>query len=383
MIFKTPILASAELEVMGKIDEIRKRVSVGLSTPQRWTGVLRRNMLARAIQGSNTIEGYNVTFEEAVAVVEGEKIETSLDTKLALLGYRDAMTYILQLSEDKQFKFNEELIRSLHYMMISHNPTKHPGRWRPGPIFVRRAPSGERVYEGPDASLVPELMHEFVEAVQNADPSIPNIVRAAMAHLNLVMIHPFSDGNGRMGRAVQTFVLSRDGILSPPFSSIEEYLGSRSNTDAYYEILGNVGKGSWHPENDARPWIHFCLRAHYQQATTVDRRMREIARLWSDLEEELKKRGLPERMLSALYDAAIGFKVRTARYCVDEKISPQVASKDLRTLVQFGLLMPKGEKKGRIYLASPSLIQIRDNTREQRPPVGDILQGQLNLLSFN
>ncbi|MCI0405867.1 MAG: Fic family protein [candidate division Zixibacteria bacterium] len=379
MIFVTPSLIGNEIGVIEKIDEIRRRLNIALRSPMRWTGLLRRNMLARAIQGSNTIEGYNVTFEQAVAVVEGEEIETAMDTRQALLGYRNALTYILQLSEDRHFKFNEELIRSLHYMMISHDVTKHPGRWRPGPIFVRREPSGERVYEGPDAGLVPDLMREFVEGVQSANDSVPPIVRAAMAHLNLVMIHPFSDGNGRMGRAVQTYVLSRDGILYPTFSSIEEYLGSRGNTEAYYEILGEVGKGSWHPENDARPWVRFCLRAHYQQAVTVDRRMKEIARLWSDLEEELHKHKLPERMIMALYEAAIGFRVRTTRYSTMAEVSAQGASKDLHTLVKLGLLLPKGEKRGRIYIAAPVLREIRDKSREPRTPVGDVFEGQPNL----
>jgi len=380
MIFRIPTLSAIELAVVEKINEIRKRLNMALLSPKQWTGLLRRNMTAKAIQGSNTIEGYNVTFEEAVAVVEGEETDTSTDTRHALVGYRNALTYILQLSDDRQFGLNEEFIRSLHYMMTSHAVNKHPGRWRPGPVYVRREPSGERVYEGPDAHLVPGLMREFVESAQdNFDETVPTLIRAAMAHLNLVMIHPFSDGNGRMGRALQTFVLSRDGILNPVFSSIEEYLGSRGNTDAYYEVLAKVGKGSWHPENDARPWIDFCLRAHFQQAITVDRRMKEIARLWSDLEEELRKHKLPERMLSALYEAAIGFRIRTARYCAVADISAPVAAKDLRALMNVGLLIARGEKRGRVYVASPSLIALRENSREPRTPIGDILDEQLPL----
>ncbi len=63
-----------------------------------------------------------------------------------------------------------------------------------------------------------------------------------MAHLNLTMIHPFKDGNGRMARALQTLVLSREGIVSPVFSSIEEWLGK--NTLPYYNILAETGEGN-------------------------------------------------------------------------------------------------------------------------------------------
>jgi Fic family protein len=379
MIFRTPEPSPEELSVIARIQEIRKGMNWSLQTQTRWTGFLRRNQIARAIQGSNTIEGYDVTFDDAVAVVEGEEIDTLTETRLALHGYREALSYILRLSDDKHFIFNEELIRSLHYMMLSYAPTKHPGQWRPGPIFVRREPSGERVYEGPDADMVPGLMRELVLELQRADDHLPVIVKAAMAHLNLVMIHPFKDGNGRMGRAIQTFVLATDGVLNPAFSSIEEYLGSRGNTEAYYAILAEVGMGNWHPERDARPWVRFCLQAHLQQAMTVARRAREIARLWNDLEEELRRRGLDDRMLTAVYEAAYGLRVRSSRYRLQAEVSSQVASRDLRVLVDQGLLQPQGEKKGRFYVASPYLRDIRDRNREIKIPAPQIPNGQLNI----
>src|SRR6516164_8478986 len=93
-----------------------------------------------------------------------------------------------------------------------------------------RADKRNRI-RGPDHALVPALMAELVSSL-NVKSNLPSVLGAAMAHLNLVMIHPFSDGNGRMGRALQTMVLARDGILDPRFLSIEEYLGR--NTLDYY-----------------------------------------------------------------------------------------------------------------------------------------------------
>ena len=98
-----------------------------------------------------------------------------------------------------------------------------------------------------------------------------------MAHLNLVMIHPFRDGNGRMARALQTLVLSRGGIGEPAFSSIEEWLGG--NTEDYYRVLAATGAGAWHPERSAALWVKFNLRAHHIQAQTVRRRYREAGKL--------------------------------------------------------------------------------------------------------
>jgi Fic family protein len=72
-----------------------------------------------------------------------------------------------------------------------------------------------------------------------------------MSHLHVVSVHPFRDGNGRISRIVQSLVLGREGLLSPEFSSIEEYVGH--NTRQYYAVLRRVHGGSYEPERDAGP----------------------------------------------------------------------------------------------------------------------------------
>src|ERR1017187_10749233 len=101
MIHATPKLNSHEKRVMDDIEEIRRNIKCSLSTPGRWVGLLRRNAFARAIRGSNSIEGYNVTAEDAIAAVEGEEpITADRESWLAVTGYRTAMTFVLQLTKD-------------------------------------------------------------------------------------------------------------------------------------------------------------------------------------------------------------------------------------------------------------------------------------------
>lgn len=362
MLYQIQELPAEYLRVVERVDEMRLRLRFLLQQqPTRWGGLLRRSEFARAIRGSNSIEGFNVTVDDAVAAVEGEEplIDERTEAWLAVRGYREAMSYILQLSDDAHFAHHEAMLRSLHYMMMSYDLGKHPGRWRPGVIYVRRENIGDIVYEGPDAALVPGLMDELVRSL-NEGSSLPIMVRAALAHLNLVMIHPFSDGNGRMARALQTLVLAREGILSPVFSSIEEYLGR--NTQEYYAVLAEVGQGHWHPERDPIPWIKFCFTAHYRQAETLLRRSQEAGRLSSELESEIKKRGLQERMVLALHDAAFGFRVRNTTYRKAAEVSEAAASRDLGQLAAAGLLVAQGEKRGRFYLAGEWLNKIRAET---------------------
>lgn len=371
MLFSAPDLTEPEREVLEMIEGLRKALRYATAERRRWTGLLRRVLFARNIRGSNSIEGYEVSLDDALSIAlmeDEESLDAEQETKAAVIGYRNAMTYILQIADDPHFSYSEGLIKSLHFMMLHYALDKSPGRWRPGVIFVRDDDTGQIVYEGPDAIEVPELMTELV-AELNAASELPPMVRAAMAHLNLTMIHPFRDGNGRMARALQTLVLAREGILVPEFASIEEYLGR--NTPSYYKVLAQVGQGTWRPENDARPWVRFSLTAHYRQARTVQGRVDEAEQMWNHLEVLIKEHRLPERVISGLYLATVGFRVRNAMYRADAEVSDLVASRDLAALVDRGLLTPKGERRGRYYIAAEPLQAIRKSLDSRREPIED------------
>jgi Fic family protein len=282
------------------------------------------------------------------------------------------MTYVLQASQDDFTFVDEGLIKALHFMMLKHDLAKFPGRWRPGDIYVRREGTGEIVYRGPDAELVDDLVAEMLERLDDAtDRDIPVLIRAAMVHLNLVMIHPFKDGNGRMARCLQTLVLAREKIVAPVFSSVEEYLGA--NTAEYYDVLATVGQGSWNPQNDPRPWIRFSLIAHYRQAATLLRRVQEYESLWVALSHLVTERRLPERCIGPLCEAAYGFRIRRATYVKNvtvthgEAIADLTASRDLKALVNAGFFTPIGDTRGRYYVATDTLKEqwttIRDTRR--------------------
>ena len=196
-VIPTPRLSSVENGVLAMLDERRDELQNRVAEPRRWGGSLRRMAFARAVQGSNSIEGYDASLDDVAAAVDGEPtLNADVETQAALTGYRDAMTYVLQVAQDETAAVDEGLIKALHFMMLKHDLNKSPGRWRPGFIGVRNDASGQIVYEGPDAESVPGLIDGMLTSL--ADDEGPVLVRAAMAHLNLVMIHPFRDGNGRM-----------------------------------------------------------------------------------------------------------------------------------------------------------------------------------------
>jgi Fic family protein len=161
-------------------------------------------------------------------------------------------------------------------------------------------------------------------------------------------------------------------LLAPVFMSIEEYLGR--NTQTYYDVLNRVGHGSWQPANDSRPWLRFMLTAHLRQARTMLVRIRESERLWVNLEKLIQRHQLPERVMLPMFDATVGLRVRNATYRAsleesgEDSITEQTASRDFQRLVEAGLLVASGERRGRFYTASPDVSQIWLRIRADRDP---------------
>ncbi len=340
-----------------------------LRAPQRWSGLLRRTSTARAIQGSNTIEGYTVSEEDAVAAVDEEPPLTADEATWAeITAYRRVLTYVLNVATEPGFVIDAAVLRSMHFMLLDHDLSKAPGRYRTAEIFVRDDRRGVNVYAGPDGDLIPGLMSALSEELAAPGPDDP-LVRGAMAHLNLVMIHPFRDGNGRMARALQTMVLARDQVVEPTFSSIEEWLGN--NTQAYDDVLAATGRGSWQPGNDATLWVKFNLRAHHMQAQTMRRRFDEAETHWRGIDELLAGHRINERVGAALFDALLGLRVTRPSYVKLTALDERSATRDLVKAADLGLLEARGERRGRHYVAGEPLRQMRDQLRAARKPLED------------
>ncbi len=369
LLFATPELDLDDQRVLAEIDQVRASLATVLRAPKRWDGLLRRTSTARAIQGSNTIEGYTVSESDAVAAVDDEPPLTADEATWAeIVGYRRVLTYVLNVATEPGFVIDEAVLRSMHFMLLEHDLSKSPGRYCTREIFVRDDRRGLDVYEGPGADQVPGLMRALSESLASSTGEEP-LVRGAMAHLNLVMIHPFRDGNGRMARALQTMVLAQDDLVEPTFSSIEEWLGN--NTQNYYDVLAATGHGSWQPRRDATMWVKFNLRAHHMQAHTVRRRFDEAEAQWQNIDELLATHKLNERVGAALFDAMLGLRVTRPSYIKLTELDERTATRDLVAAAAAGLLEARGERRGRHYVAGAPLREIQERLRASRKPLED------------
>ena len=134
MLFQAPPLDERELDVCARLETLRAALRSQVAHERRWSGMLRRVAAARAIQGSNSIEGLNVTLDDAVAAVAGvDPMDTPPRVWRAIQGYRDALTFILQLADDPNFRYDASLLKSLHFMMTKDDLRSGPVVGGPDP----------------------------------------------------------------------------------------------------------------------------------------------------------------------------------------------------------------------------------------------------------
>ncbi|HVD38577.1 MAG TPA: Fic family protein [Solirubrobacterales bacterium] len=352
MLFQAPASSPEQQKRLDELERLRHALGDEVRTRGRWMGSLRRQVRASSIESSTSIEGFSVSPEEALALTSGRRNPDQDDEdQQAVACYARAMDHVGTLAVDPSFRWLDRVILDLHFDACYFQRDKDPGMWRTGPIGVTGA-DGTLEYRGPDAGDVVDLTDEIVTWLAESEGEGDVFVHAALAHLNLISVHPFRDGNGRIARILQSLVLARGGLGSPEFFSIEEYLGD--HTRDYYAALREAQGGSYQPQRDTTNWVRFCLDAHLAQARHRLAQVKEAADRWQRLEELTAARGWPDRLVIALEQSLLGGSDR-GKYCDEAGISPATASGDFRRLVEAGLVEQRGRTRNISYGATPAL----------------------------
>ena len=160
MLFTYRSLDRQERRVEEATARIRGELDLFVVTePRRWTGFLARMARARALVASNSIEGIDVSDDDAIAAIDREDpANTDRETWQAVIGYREAMDYILQRRRNPAFRITEDVLLAVHFMICQSDLKANPGQYRPGWVGVRNAGSGEVVHEGVDRDRLESLI---------------------------------------------------------------------------------------------------------------------------------------------------------------------------------------------------------------------------------
>jgi Fic family protein len=212
------------------------------------------------------------------------------------------------------------------------------GAWRDdrtGPMQVVSGPVGrERVhYEAPAARRINREMRAFLNWFNGAD-TVDLVVIAALAHLWFVTIHPFDDGNGRIGRAIADMALARSELSSQRFYSMSSQI--RRERNAYYSMLEATQKG----DLDITPWLEWfldCLDRAFDDAETILASVMRKARFWENragASLNSRQRAIVNRLLDGLEG-----KLTSSKWAKLAKCSQDTALRDIDDLIQHGILV--------------------------------------------
>lgn len=303
--------------------------------------------LRREAVASSKIEGTIADYEQLVLFEEANLTSPEGPDVGEVMNYVRALTYGLNRPEDRQI--STVLIREMHTILMANvrGSERNPGQFRQKQVYIARP--GVAVEEArfvpPPASEVPALMLDLERNI-GVDSRLPKIVRAAMLHYQFETIHPFEDGNGRIGRVLIPMLFQQWGLLERPLLYLSPYLERHRPT--YYDLLLEVSQtGKW------EEWIRFFVDAVQTQAKDAHTRARALLELRESYRQRFQS-SAPTRTLETverLFESPVLTSSQLAKRF--HPVSRSSIQAVIRHLEAGGVLKEvTGRQRDRVYLAA-------------------------------
>jgi len=364
--FDVPAEISESLEGIERISWLVDRMLI-MPKQEVW---IRRNISVQRAVGTTTIEGADMTEDQVKELERQAPRRTPSDSERDNLNALRAYEFVDYLSDQPDIPINELVIRQLNREFI-HGASEvlTPGVYRRG-----RATVG--MYIAPDQGDVPALMRDFAQWLETDDEIHP-VLKAAIAHIHMVAIHPFCDGNGRVARALATLILQRSRFHFRKLLCLEMYMAEPVVQQQYRVAIERTLGTQFPHEYNATPWLEFFTKAvwvHSEQlAETLTEWHRRMERIYGIVEGTDMTRRHADGLAYAYH---VG-QITRADYIEITGVSPQIASRDLAKLVGKGLLVAEGRTRARVYLRPETEAEAAAEPAEQLPlPETEGLQAQ-------
>jgi Fic family protein len=292
---------------------------------------------------SSQIEGTQSSFLDLMLFEHHQKTEVSLEDVEEVSSYVKAITYGLEkLKED--FPLSLRLLREIHRVLLSgsRGAGKLPGEFRRTQNWIGGTRPGNALFVPPPVGHLNQCLYDFENFLH--EKSMPVLIKAGLAHVQFETIHPFLDGNGRLGRLLITLLLCVGGMLDGPILYLSLYL--KQNRHVYYELLQEVRMhGTW------ETWLEFFLEGVYKSAKQAIETANLINHLFEQDQEKIKKLGRARFSCEKTLDYMKRLPQVTVPFLASElNVAAPTARKALKSMVKLGILEEiSGKKRDKIY----------------------------------
>jgi len=314
--------------------------------------VRREAVLSSQIEGTQSSFAQLLLFEldEAPGVPLGDVIEVS--------NYVDAMNHGIERLQSG-FPLSNRLIREMHACLLSkgRGSEKDPGEFRRSQNWIGCTRPGNAHFVPPPSQYVEECMSALENFLH--DPQIPYsaLIKAALAHVQFETIHPFLDGNGRMGRLLIAFILHHEGILSKPLLYLSLYF--KQHRSEYYRLLDEVRL-----EGDWETWVDFFLEGVAYTASGAVGTAKQLISLLKEDEEKIQTLGRVSATTSRVFKVLCEHPLTTlSEVCKKTGLSFPSGAKGMDVLIDQGIVREiTGAQRNRVFAYDRYLSILNEGT---------------------
>ncbi|WP_083510276.1 Fic family protein [Pseudarthrobacter sulfonivorans] len=318
--------------------------------------LISRPYAAREAVASSRIEGTQATLTDVYESEAGNPRAYVQDVR-AIEAYRQALDEGLQYVRDQ--KVDLSLIQRVHAILVGNHSDMSPGQWRTTPVWLGSPTKGPET-----ARFVPPIGPAMIENLDDWEtwharpPRLPLLIRIALLHYQFLTIHPFRDGNGRVGRMLIQLLLEEERALSAPLLYVSAYFAA--NRTEYYDRLQNVRE-----KGEIQEWLQFFLTAVHVQAEDGLARALHLLELREKYRADLSGvRSRAPEVVDMLFENPV---VTAAQVQLQLNVSNQGALNLLRSLERRHWLSTLGSfgRGGTKFWYAPQVLQLFDD--ESRP----------------
>ena len=307
---------------------------------------------------SSQIEGLQSSLQDLLLFELQEGPGVPLDDVVEVSNYVAALEHgLLRLEEG--FSLSNRLIREIHGVLLSsgRGSSKAPGEFRRSQNWIGGSRPGNAVFVPPPHTAVPDCMAALKRFLHTRENSLSVLLRVGLAHLQFETIHPFLDGNGRVGRLLITLLLCHAGMLSEPLLYLSLYF--KQHRASYYDLLNRVRRsGNW------ERWLTFFLDGIRLTATDAVSTTQRIARIFQEDHDQIVKARRLAKSVLLVHDALKARPILSlTAVCNHTKLSFPTVTTAMDLLVQLGIAREiTGKTRNRLFIYDQYLAILNEGT---------------------